>query len=90
MYYVCVMNNAHAHATTKDIREAVQALRDDLIPVIRESETKLMEALYGYAESNRKRMTQQEAEMAFLLNRIATLEDRLLKIEKRLNLPSVQ
>ena len=76
--------------TQKDLQQAVQGLRDDLIPVIRESEAKLMEALYGYAESNRKRLTQQESEMAYLLARIATLEERLLKIEKRLNLPQVQ
>ena len=80
------MTNGHAPATKQDVDEAVSGLRNEMLGAMRGSETKLLQALYGYAESNRLRLSQQEAEMASLLARLGALEDRLLQLEKRLNL----
>jgi len=80
------MTNGHAPVTKQDVDEAVSGLRNELLAAMRASEAKLLQALYGYAESNRLRLSQQEAEMASLLTRLGVLEDRLLLLEKRLNL----
>lgn len=80
------MTNGHAPATKQDVEEAVSGLRNELLAAMRASEMKLLQALYGYAESNRLRLSQQEAEMASLMARLGVLEDRLLLLEKRLNL----
>ena len=81
-------------ATKADLDTAVTQLRsemshqyDDLKESIRDSETRLLQAFYGYAESNRKRMGHNEADTALLNTRVATLEDRLMEVEKRLNMP---
>jgi hypothetical protein len=60
---------------------------NDLLETIRDSETKLLQAFYGYAASNDKRMTQQDANIAVFLSRMSTFETRLLEVEKRLNMP---
>lgn len=80
------MTNGHAPVTKQDVDEAISGLRNELLAAMRASETKLLQALYGYAESNRLRLSQQEAEMASLMTRLGVLEDRLLLLEKRLNL----
>lgn len=80
------MTNGHAPATKQDVEEVVSALRNELLATVRAGEAKLLQALYGYAESNRLRLSQQETEMASLLSRLGVLEDRLLLLEKRLNL----
>ncbi|SPE34294.1 hypothetical protein SBA6_350020 [Candidatus Sulfopaludibacter sp. SbA6] len=80
------MTNGHAPATKQDVEEAVSGLRNELLAAMRASEMKLLQALYGYAESNRLRLSQQEVEMASLMTRLGVLEDRLLLLEKRLNL----
>jgi len=80
------MTNGHAPVTKQDVDEAVSGLRNELLAAMKASESKLLQALYGYAESNRLRLSQQEAEMASLMARLGVLEDRLLMLEKRLNL----
>ncbi|SPF38578.1 hypothetical protein SBA4_2170003 [Candidatus Sulfopaludibacter sp. SbA4] len=80
------MTNGHAPVTKQDMDEAVSGLRNELLAAMKASESKLLQALYGYAESNRLRLSQQEAEMASLMARLGVLEDRLLLLEKRLNL----
>jgi len=71
----------------QEMRSSRQELRDELIEAMRDTETRLLQAFYGYAESNRKRVGQLDADTAILASRIGTLEDRLLQVEKRLNIP---
>jgi hypothetical protein len=80
------MTNGHAPVTREDVDEAISGLRSELLTAMKSIETKVLQALYGYAESNRLRLSQQEAEMASLMARLGVLEDRLLMLEKRLNL----
>jgi len=40
-----------------------------------------------FADANNKRLVQGEAATALVLSRITTLEDRVLGLEKRLNIP---
>jgi gas vesicle protein len=62
----------------------------DVVERISDSETRLLKAFYDYADSNNKRMVQIEGNSAAFLNRIGALENRILEIEKRLNMPPPQ
>jgi hypothetical protein len=42
---------------------------------------------YSFAESNQKRQEEVETDQSSMRSRLATLEDRLLQVEKRLNIP---
>ena len=59
----------------------------DLVERITDSETKLLKAFYSFTESNQKRFTQVEGNEAALRSRVASIETRLLEVEKRLNMP---
>jgi len=59
----------------------------DLAERISDGETRLLKAFYDFAQSNQKRMTEVEGNEAAIRSRLATIEDRLLQVEKRLNLP---
>lgn len=64
-----------------------QRILDGVDTAIREAETRLLQAFYSFAESNQKRMTETERETAALKDRLATVESRLMEVEKRLNMP---
>jgi hypothetical protein len=64
-----------------------QRIREDVREAIHDSETRLLQAFYGFAETNNRRLIQIEAGDAILVGRVVTLEGRVLEIEKRLNLP---
>jgi|HubBroStandDraft_1064217.scaffolds.fasta_scaffold36197_4 hypothetical protein len=96
-----VLNDRNAPATKGDIAGLEQKFDEkfgqlrgemnhnfaDLAQRISDRETRLLKAFYDFAESNQKRMTEIEVSQSALRNRLATIEDRLLQIEKRLNLP---
>lgn len=66
-----------------------QRMTDRLTEAIHDSETKLLQAFYFFAETNNKRFVQGEAATAMAVSRLTTLETRVLELEKRLNmLPS--
>ena len=80
--------------TKADLENAVAQIRseashqyDDLKETLRDTETRLLQAFYGFAETNHKRMAQYDATTAILLSRVSTIEDRLFEVEKRLNIP---
>jgi hypothetical protein len=73
------MNNGHQPATKADI----ESLREQ----IRDSETRLLTAFYDFAKSNQQRLSALESSDASLSRRVGSIEDRLLEVEKRLNLP---
>lgn len=84
------MENGQQPATKADLRgleEKIDRRFEDMVELLRDTETKLLQAFYGYAESNRKRMGQNEADTAILSSRVNTLEERLMQVEKRLNIP---
>jgi len=91
------MDDRNAPATKGDIfdlDEKIDRLEqkfdkkfDDLIERISDSETRLLRAFYDFATSNQKRMTELEGNEAAIRSRMATIEDRLLQVEKRLNMP---
>ena len=69
------MENGHEPATKQDIaqlRAEMQHQYDDLKETLRDSETKLLQAFYTYAESNQKRVAAVETENALLKSRLST------------------
>ena len=88
------MDDSNAAATKADLRELAEQLRsefqhgfDDFKEAFRDSQTELLKAFYSFAEGNNKRMTELEGNEAAIRSRLATLEDRLLEVERRLNMP---
>jgi predicted nucleic acid-binding Zn-ribbon protein len=80
------MNNGNQPATKAD----VAAVRSDLEGVreqIRDTETKLLTAFYDFAKVNQQRLSELEGSDAAIKRRIGSIEDRLLEVEKRLNMP---
>jgi hypothetical protein len=72
-----------APATKGDILD----LRNEIVDGMRSLQADLLKAYYAFAESNLKRFAEIETESEALKSRIATLEARLLQIEKRVNFP---
>ena len=88
------MDDLNAPATKGDLRGAVDQLRaemnhqyNDLVERIADSETKLLQAFYSFAESNQQRIALVEGNTTAVIARLATLETRLLEVETRLNIP---
>jgi hypothetical protein len=84
------MENGDQPATKRDvetsIKTAIDAAKDELLEAMRGIETKLLQAFYGYAKSNDSRVLEVEANEAILRTRLATLESRVMEVERRLNI----
>src|SRR5690348_5762449 len=63
------------------LRSEMQHIYDALVERIADSETKVLQAFYNFADSNNKRLIQTEATDALLTSRVSTLETRVLEIE---------
>jgi hypothetical protein len=68
------------------LRGEFQHSFDDLKETMRDTQTEILKAFYTFAESNNKRLTAVEGNEAAMRSRLATIEDRLLEVEKRLNM----
>ena len=77
------MDDRNAPATKGDIADSEERVMERL----RDIETKLLNAFYGYAKSNDKRVLETEGNEGVLRSRVATLETRLTDVEHRLNMP---
>jgi len=75
--------DSNAPATKGDIQD----LRAEMVESVRSIQAELLKAFYAFAESNLKRFAEIETEGEALKSRIATLEARLLQIERRVNFP---
>jgi uncharacterized protein involved in exopolysaccharide biosynthesis len=80
------MDDRTAPATKGDLADA----EERIVETLRDVETKLLNAFYGYAKSNDKRVLEAEGNEAILRSRLATLETRVTEIEGRLNMPPEQ
>ena len=84
------MENGHEPATKQDVamlRSEMQHMYDSLVETIRDVQTELLKAFYNFGQSNNKRMTELEGNEAAIRSRLGTIEDRLMEVEKRLNIP---
>jgi chromosome segregation ATPase len=77
-----------------DLKQDIDMLRGevnhqyaDLVERMSDGQTELLKAFYSYAQGNNKRMMETEGNLGAFRSRLATLEDRILEVEKRLNIP---
>jgi multidrug resistance efflux pump len=71
----------------EQLRSEVNHGYRDILERISDGETRLLKAFYDFAQSNQKRMSDLETSDSGIRSRLATVEDRLLAVEKRLNMP---
>jgi hypothetical protein len=91
------MENGNAPATKQDIIELKEEMAiarsenhhmyDDLRVTMRDIQTEILKAFYSFGQSNNKRIAEVEGNESALRSRVATIEDRLMEVEKRLNIP---
>lgn len=62
---------------------------EQTIETMRDIQTEMLKAFYSFGQSNRKPIAEVEGNESALRSRVATLEDRVMEIEKRLNIPSI-
>ena len=79
--------NGQSPATKDDLAKLRDELLEAVSKLIYETETRLLKAFYGFAESNRKEISDLTRSDSSLRERLDTMEDRVLQIEKRLNFP---
>ncbi len=83
--------NGDSPATKRDLAKLKTELKAELLAAFQEaihdSETRLLTAFYGWAESTRKPLTDLDLSDTAIRQRLASLEGRLLVVEKRLDLP---
>lgn len=60
---------------------------DDLKETMRDIQTDMLKAFYNFAESNNKRIGENEMNEAAIRSRVETLERRVTELEQRLNIP---
>jgi hypothetical protein len=92
------MDNGHEPATKADLVALEQRLTGDLTSLeqriteafteaVRDSETRLLKAFYGFTESVQARFKAADDSEANLKKRLGVIEERLLEVEKKLNFP---
>jgi hypothetical protein len=89
------MDDERAKAATKgDLIELeakfdgkLSQLKDDLVEAIRDGQTEVLRAFYGFSQTVLDRFKEQDQTEAGLKRRMATIESRIFEIEKRLNMP---
>ncbi len=62
-------------------------LKTELIEAMRDSQSAVLRAFYGFAETVQDRSKERDETEANLRRRMTTLESRILEVEKRLNMP---
>ena len=85
---------AEISSLNSSINEKLEILRteqnhryDDLVERISDGQTELLKAFYSYATGTNKRMAELEGNEGAFRSRLATIEDRILEVERRLNMP---
>jgi len=80
-------NDRNTPATKGDLADQEARIVDRLTEAIRDAQTEVLKAFYGFAESNRQRVAQLEGNQGAIITRIGVLEDRMLEIERKVNFP---
>jgi uncharacterized protein YicC (UPF0701 family) len=88
------MDDLNAPATKGDLQGAVEQLRsemnhqyDDLKETLRDVQTEILRAFYGYTQTTDAKLKEGEQSDIALRQRLTAVESRILEVEKRLNMP---
>ena len=77
----------NAPATKGDLADGLANLRDELLEAIRDSQTGMLRAFYGFTQTIQAQFTEHDQADAAIKQRLSIVESRVLEIEKRLNIP---
>ena len=80
-------DDRNAPASKADLAELETRIVDQLTEVMRDVQTELLKSFYGFMETVQARFKAQDDAEAGLKRRLTVLEERLLEVEKRLNMP---
>jgi hypothetical protein len=69
------------------LRSESQHIVDDLREGLRDIQTEMLKAFYSVTQSNQERFRAVEDTESALKKRLAVLEDRMIEVERRLNMP---
>jgi hypothetical protein len=69
------------------LRSEFQHGFDDLKEAMRDNQTEMLKAFYSFIQSNQERFKAAEDAETALKKRLAVLEDRMIEVERRLNMP---
>ena len=81
------MENGHEPATKQDIVDAIKASEDRVIEAMRDGQTEILTAFYGYTQTTDAKLREGEPSDIGLRQRLTAVESRILEVEKRLNMP---
>jgi len=81
---------AEAKENTAQLRSEISHGYNDIVERIHDAQTELLKAFYGYAQGNNKRVAELEGNEGAFRSRLATIEDRILEVERRLNIPPAE
>ena len=81
------VTKADLKALRDELKADMKAFKDELAEMIRDVETKLLKAFYGFAETTQKRLTENERATSGVADRIEIIERRVTDLEKRVNFP---
>jgi hypothetical protein len=70
----------------EQLRTEVNHGYNAIVERIHDAQTALLNAFYSYAQGNNKRVAELEGNEGAVRSRLATLEDRMLEVERRLNI----
>ena len=65
-----------------EIGNQLESQKDELIEAIRDSQTEVLKAFYGFSQTIQERFKQADDAEAAIKRRMATLESRVLEVEK--------
>ena len=69
------------------MEERLTGMEERLTEAIRDSQTEILKAFYGYTQTTEIRLKEREASDITLRQRVGVIESRLLEVERRLNMP---
>jgi hypothetical protein len=87
------LENSHEPATKQDIEQLRSEFHhgfDELKEAFRDSQTELLKAFYGFAQSTDAKLKETELADIMLRQRLTAVESRLTEVEKRLYQPPQQ
>jgi ElaB/YqjD/DUF883 family membrane-anchored ribosome-binding protein len=71
----------------EQIRSEFQHGFDELKETVRDGQTEILKAFYGYTQTTDAKLKEGEISDNFLRERLTIVESRLLNVERRLNMP---
>jgi hypothetical protein len=74
-------------ASTPVTKGDLEELKDELSEGIRDSQTEVLKAFYGFTQTVQQRFKESDDMESSLRKRMTILESRLIEVERRLNMP---